>query len=48
MEIKLTLTSDELSAIVHLLNDLPTKTNVYPLVQKIIAQANEQLEKPAE
>lgn len=43
MNVTLTLTADETNAILAVLGDLPTKSGAYPLVQKILAQAKEQL-----
>ena len=43
---KLELTADEVQGILTVLNDLPTKTNAWPLVQKIETQMAEQT--PAE
>jgi hypothetical protein len=42
----LELTADEVQGILNVLNDLPTKTNAWPLVQKIETQVAEQT--PAE
>jgi hypothetical protein len=42
----LDLTPDEVQGILQVLNDLPTKTNAWPLVQKIETQVAEQT--PAE
>ena len=39
MELNLTLTVDEVNAILQVLGDLPTKTGAYPLVMKIKEQA---------
>jgi hypothetical protein len=39
---KLELTADEVQGILNVLNDLPTKSNAWPLVQKIEAQVAEQ------
>jgi hypothetical protein len=44
--IQLELTADEVQGILTVLNDLPTKTNAWPLVQKIEQQVAEQT--PAE
>lgn len=46
MEIKLTLTVEEVNAIMQVLGDLPSKTNVWPLIRKIAAQAEPQTSKP--
>lgn len=43
MDIKLVLTDQEVNAILQVLGDLPTKTGVFPLIQKIQSQGNEQL-----
>ena len=50
MEIKLTLTINEVNAILGVLGDLPTKSGAFPLVVKIKDQAESQLpkEEPAE
>jgi len=40
--IQLELTADEVQGILTVLNDLPTKTNAWPLVQKIEQQVAEQ------
>jgi hypothetical protein len=39
LELNLTLTVDEVNAILQVLGDLPTKTGAYPLVMKIKEQA---------
>jgi hypothetical protein len=39
LELNLTLTVDEVNAILQVLGDLPTKTGAYPLVMKIKGQA---------
>ena len=47
----LDLTVEEVSAIIGILGELPTKHGVYPLVLKIQQQAQQQIpseEKPAE
>lgn len=41
--IKLELSVDEVNAIVGTLGELPTKSNAWPLVQKIIGQAQPQI-----
>ena len=46
--IKLELTVEEVNAIVGTLGELPTKSNAWPLVQKIIAQAQPQVPKQEE
>jgi hypothetical protein len=38
-EIHLTLTVEEINAIITVLGDLPTKTGVFPLIMKIKQQA---------
>lgn len=43
MEIKLTLTIDEVNGILAALGELPTKTNAMFLIQKIKAQAEPQV-----
>ena len=45
MEIKLTLTIDEVNGILAALGELPTKTNAMFLIQKIKAQADPQVPK---
>lgn len=42
-EINLTLTLDEVNAILQVLGELPTKTGAYPLVVKIKEQADAQV-----
>lgn len=42
-DITLTLTLDEVKAIIGVLNDLPTKTGAYPLVVKMMGQVDSQL-----
>jgi len=48
LELNLTLTVDEVNAILQVLGDLPTKTGAYPLAMKIKGQAEAQIpqEKP--
>lgn len=48
MDINLTLSLDEVSAVLQVLGDLPTKSNAYPLLMKIKGQAEEQLPKDAD
>ena len=45
MEIKLTLTVEEVNGILQVLGDLPTKSGAYPLVMKIKEQAEPQIPK---
>ena len=45
MDINLKLSLDEVSAVLQVLGDLPTKSNAYPLLMKIKGQAEEQLPK---
>ena len=45
MEIKLTLTLDEVNGILAALGELPIKTNAFYLIQKIKAQAEPQVPK---
>lgn len=45
MEINLTLTVDEINAILQVLGQLPTASNAYPLLVKIKGQAEAQLPK---
>ena len=47
MEIKLTLTIDEVNGILAALGELPTKTNAMFLIQKIKAQAEPQVPQEA-
>ena len=42
-DIKLTLTVDEVNAILGVLGDLPAKTGVWPLIVKIKEQAEPQV-----
>jgi hypothetical protein len=48
LELELTLTIEEVNAILGVLGDLPTKVGAWPLVAKIKTQAEEQLPKPEE
>ena len=48
MELTLTLTVQEINAILGVLGDLPTKSGAYPLVLKIKGQADMQLPKEEE
>ena len=45
MEINLTLTVEEVNAVLHGLGQLPTSTGVFPLAAKIKAQAEPQVPK---
>jgi hypothetical protein len=45
LELKLTFTVDEVNAILHVLGELPTRLNAYPLLMKIKEQAEAQLPK---
>ena len=47
-EIKLTLTAEEINAILGVLGDLPTKLGAWPLVVKIKTQAEAQIPKAEE
>ena len=47
MDIDLTLTVDEVNAILGLLGEMPTKTGIYPVALKIKQQAEAQM-KPQE
>ena len=47
MNITLTLTLDEVNAILQVLGELPTKTNAYPLLVKVQQQAQAQVPDPA-
>lgn len=44
MELTLKLTVEEINAILQVMGDLPTKTGAFPLVMKIKAQADAQME----
>lgn len=48
MELKLTLSVEEVNAILAVLGNTPTSSNFWPLTQKINAQAQEQLPKQEE
>jgi len=48
MELNLTLTIDEINAILQVLGQLPTASSAYPLLMKIKGQAEAQLPKPEE
>lgn len=48
MEIKLTLTVEEVNAILAMLGDMPTKTGAWVLLMKIKEQAEKQASKPEE
>lgn len=41
-EINLNLTVEETQVVINVLGDLPSKSNVYPLIQKILRQAQDQ------
>ena len=43
MDIQLNLTVDEVNVILAILGDQPSKTGVFPLMQKITEQGNAQL-----
>lgn len=47
-EIKLTLSVEEVNAILNVLGDLPTKSGAYPLVLKIKDQAESQVKSESE
>lgn len=47
-EITLTLTVEEVNAVLQVLGDLPTKTGAFPLVMKIKEQAESQVSKESE
>lgn len=47
MEITLKLTKDEIAAILQVLGQLPTNSGAWPLMVKIQAQANPQVEDAA-
>ena len=46
MEIKLTLSVEEVNAVLQVLGELPSKTGAWPLILKIKEQADAQLPKP--
>jgi len=46
--INLTLTTEEVNAILQVLGDLPSKTGAWPLMVKIKEQADPQVPKPDE
>lgn len=46
MEIKLTLTVEEVNAVLQVLGELPSKTGAWPLIVKIKDQAEPQVPKP--
>ena len=48
MDINLTLTLEEVNAILNTLGNLPTSSGMYPLLVKIIQQAEGQLPKKEE
>ena len=43
-DVILTLSLDELNAVLNLLGELPTKTGIYPVLIKLKLQAEEQLQ----
>jgi hypothetical protein len=45
MNIQLDLTVEEVNSILHVLGELPTRMNAYPLLMKIKEQAEAQLPK---
>jgi hypothetical protein len=45
LELNLTLTVEEVNSILHVLGELPTRMNAYPLLMKIKEQAEAQLPK---
>lgn len=46
MEIKLTLTVEEVNSVLQVLGELPSKVGAWPLIVKIKEQAEAQLPKP--
>jgi len=48
MDITLTLTVDEVNAILTTLGELPSKTGAWPLIVKIKTQAEQQVPKTAD
>lgn len=47
-DIELKLTIDEVNFVIAVLNNLPTQSNAWPLVQKIKEQAEQQLQESSE
>jgi len=45
MTVELNLTVEEVNSILHVLGELPTRMNAYPLLMKIKEQAEAQLPK---
>ena len=45
MNVELKLTVEEVNSILHVLGELPTRMNAYPLLMKIKEQAEAQLPK---
>ena len=45
MNVELNLTVEEVNSILHVLGELPTRMNAYPLLMKIKEQAEAQLPK---
>jgi hypothetical protein len=48
MEITITLTLDEVNSVLQVLGELPSKTGAWPLIVKVKAQAEAQVEPKAE
>lgn len=48
MELTLKLTVEEVNGILQVMGDLPTKTGAFPLVMKIKAQADAQVEQKSD
>ncbi len=46
MEIKLTLTVEEVNGILQVLGELPSKSGAWPLIVKVKEQADSQMPKP--
>ena len=46
VEVKLTLSVEEVNAVLQVLGELPSKTGAWPLILKIKEQADAQLPKP--
>jgi hypothetical protein len=45
MNVELNLTVEEVNSVLHVLGELPTRMNAYPLLMKIKEQAEAQLPK---
>lgn len=47
-ELELTLSAEEVNGILNMLAELPTKTNAWPVLQKIQQQVKAQTEQPVD